>query len=411
MQQQQQPEQLIRMQRIATGLLALMAVVFVVSRLLQRDHAYLSYLTAFAEAAMVGALADWFAVIALFRSPFGLPIPHTAVIPKNKDRIAQSFANFLEHNFMTEEIITEELRSVDFGSALAKWLVCPENSHPVARQLVNALPGLLQMLERDQDVLRFLRERMSAILENVKFAPLLGEVIGVLIANRHHRPLFDHFIRIAAEALEQNEPSIRQKIYANSPRWMPKAVDDRYFDSMVLGLHELLDDLAQEDSEWRDRFQMAMEDLIENLKNAPDYEERIAGAARDILQHPIFTGYLASVWDDLRQRLLTDVASDDSQLVAKLEGGLRTLADGMLQDEALRMRLNGWLAGMATQAIVARRSVIADLVSRVIRKWDADTMARKLELQVGKDLQYIRINGTLVGGLVGLLLHLLDRAF
>ena len=128
---------------------------------------------------------------------------------------------------------------------------------------------------------------------------------------------------------------------------------------------------------------MAMEDLIENLKHAPDYEERVAGVARDILQHPIFTGYLTSVWDDIRQRLLADVASDDSQLVAKLEASLHALADGMLQDEAMRMRLNRWLAGLAAQAIVARRSAIADLVSRVIRQWDADTMARKLELQVG----------------------------
>jgi len=399
------------MRSIATGLLLLMAVVFIVSRLLERDYPYLSYLTAFAEAAMVGALADWFAVTALFRSPFGIPVPHTAVIPKNKDRIGQSFANFLEHNFMTRDVLGEELQAVDFASIIARWLKHPENSALVARQLANAVPGLLRMFGEDPDIGRFLREWTNATLKNIKVGPLLAEAINVLIANRHHRTLFDHFIGIAANAVEQNQDTIRQKIYESSPRWMPKAVDDRYFDGMLLGLQELLYELSRDDSEWRHRFQAAMEELADNLRHSPDYEERAAGIAADILRHPAFAGYLANIGGDIKQRLLLDVESDDSLLAAKLDTALQALGDTLLHDEAVRARLNRWLAAFTTDSIVARRTDIADLVARVIRKWDGDTIARKLELQVGKDLQYIRINGTLVGGLVGLLLHVVSLLF
>jgi len=411
MREQEQSAQLTKMRRIATGLLLLMTALFVVSRLLERDNAYLSFVAAFAEAAMVGALADWFAVTALFRSPLGLPIPHTAVIPKNKDRIGQSLADFLEHNFITEDIVGEELRATDFASAIAHWLARPENSGMVSRQLVGGVPSLLRTLDEDEDIARFLRDRLASALQTAKFAPFLAEVLGVLVANRHHQVLFDHFVGIAAEALEQNKIAIRQKVYETSPRWMPKAVDDRYFDGMLQGLQDLLYDLAQEGSEWRYRFQAALEELIDNLKNSPDYEARIAAIAADILQHPAFIDYMGSVWQDIKLRLLADAESADSLLALKLERTLQASSEALLQDDAVRTRLNRWLAAFATESIVARRKAIAELVSGVIRKWDADTLAHKLEFQVGKDLQYIRINGTLVGGLVGLVLHLVARAF
>jgi len=411
MREQEQITQLNKMQRLASGLLVLMAIVFVLSKLSEANYPYLSFLTAFAEAAMVGALADWFAVTALFKAPLGLPIPHTAVIPKNKDRIGESFANFLEHNFMTQEIVSAELRAIDFSSAIAGWLANPANSRIVARQAVNGIPSLLRIIEEDEDVGRFARNRMQAVMKNMKFAPFLAEIISILIANRHHQLVFDHLLELAASALQQNKIYLRQKIHEGSPRWMPKALDDRYFEKLLAGLEDALDELAQEGSEWRFRFQLAVEELIDKLKHAPQYEEKVATVVTGILEHPMFANYIENIWRDIKLRLLLDIDSEDSQAVAKLTDALRAFSEALLQDAQVRSKLNLWICSFATEAIIARRNVIAELVSRVIRTWDGETISRKLELQVGKDLQYIRINGTLVGGLVGLMLHAVGRLF
>lgn len=409
MQESEQLAQLTRTRRLATGLLVLMAVVFVATRLLQPSYPYLSFVTAFAEAAMVGALADWFAVTALFRAPLGLPIPHTAIIPRNKERIGESLANFLKHNFITQEIIREELRPVDFAGAAARWLALPENSRAVARQIVAGTPAVLRMIE-DKDVARFIHDRATAMLENAKFAPLLAEVLSVLVAGKHHHTLFDHMVAVASRSVDEHSSYIRWKINENSPRWLPKAVDDRFFSRLLDAVQSTLHEMREEDSEWRNRFQIAAEELIENLRTSPEYEDRIKSIIMNVLENPVFRNYTNRLWHEVKLRFLTAAAGDESQIVAKLDQAVRTLGEALLQDTAVRKKVNQWIRILATDAIVERRESIADLVARVIRKWDAETVSRKLELQVGKDLQYIRINGTLVGGLVGLLLHIFSLA-
>jgi uncharacterized membrane-anchored protein YjiN (DUF445 family) len=409
MHEQEQALQLKKTRTLATGLLLLMAVLFVVARLLQPRYPYLAFVSAFAEAAMVGALADWFAVTALFRSPLGLPIPHTAIIPRNKDRIGDSLSNFLEHNFITQEIIYEELSAIDFAGTTAGWLEQAENRRAVAQQIVKAVPALLRVVE-DDDVRQFIQHRVAAALDRTRFASVIAELISLLVASEHHHELFDHMIGIAAGALEHNKPYIRWKIHENSPRWLPKAIDDRFYERLLEAVQSTLDEMREEDSEWRARFQHAVNELIERLRTSPEYEEKIDAVVRDVLDHPSFRNYTVQVWHDIKSRLLEDAASPDSQMAAKLEDGLRAFSKDLLNDPAVQDKLNQWIRTFATETIVARRETIADLVARVIRKWDADTMSRKLELHVGKDLQYIRINGTLVGGLVGLILHTLSLA-
>jgi uncharacterized membrane-anchored protein YjiN (DUF445 family) len=409
MQEQEQALQLARARRLATGLLALMAVVFVAAKILETQYRPLSFVSAFAEAAMVGALADWFAVTALFRSPLGLPIPHTAIIPRNKERIGESLAHFLKHNFITQEIIREELRPIDFAGAATKWLAYPQNSRGAARQIVRSVPAILRMIE-DEDVAQFLQNRLAAAREKVKFAPLLAEVLSLLVAGGHHQVLFNHLIDIMARMVEENGSYIRWKIDENSPRWLPKAIDDKIYTRLLEALQSTLDEMREEDSEWRYRFHVAVEELIENLRASPEYEARVEAAVMTTLEHPMFRNYVTQIWHDIKARLLADAAADDSQMAAKLDQALRAFSEALLQETTVRNKLNQWIRILATDAIVERREIIADLVARVIRKWDAETVARKLELQVGKDLQYIRINGTLVGGLVGLVLHTVSLA-
>ncbi|HWT72289.1 MAG TPA: DUF445 domain-containing protein [Oxalicibacterium sp.] len=406
MQEEEQYAQLARMRRIATGLLVLMTIVFVLARLFEERYAGLDFVRAFAEAAMIGALADWFAVSALFRHPFGLPIPHTAIIPRNKDRIGASIANFLEHNFITHEVIDAELRRIDFTGVAAGWLRQPDNSRSVARQVVGSMPALLRMVD-DEDVGRFLQGRAASALRRIRFAPLLGELLSILIAGGRHQQLFDQILRLAANGLEQNRAYIRQKIHEKSPRWIPKSIDERFFVRLMEEVHKVLEEMTAEDSEWRAHFQQALEDWVARLRSSPESEQKIAAIVNDTLAHPLFRGYIDQVWQDVRQRVLRDAEAEDSKAVALIEQGLRAFADALAQDETVRTKLNAWIAAFATQAVVAQRHTIADLVRRVIEQWDAETVSRKFELYVGKDLQYIRINGTLVGGTVGLLLHVL----
>ncbi len=396
--------QLARMRRLATSLLVLMAVVFVGAKLLQPQYEYMSFIAAFAEAAMVGALADWFAVTALFRRPLGLPIPHTAIIPNNKDRIGESVGNFLEHNFMTPEVLADELQQVDFAGGIAAWLTIPENSRAVAGQIVRGIPALFRMID-DKEVSNFIQLAVSAALKNMKFAPLAAEILSVLMADKRHQVLFDHFLRLASRTLEQNKPFIRQKIHDRSPRWIPKVVDEKFFENLLEELRNILNEMKDENSEWRSRFELSAQELVEKLRTSPDYEEKISLAIDQMLSHPLFQDYTDHVLRDLRHRLTADADSGDSQLVAQLDLAIRAFSDALGQDIVVQDKFNRWLREFATEAISSRREGIADLFKRVIRKWDADTVSRKFELYVGKDLQYIRINGTLVGGLVGLILH------
>ncbi|MDB5795852.1 MAG: hypothetical protein JWR25_2231 [Noviherbaspirillum sp.] len=410
MQQEEQAIiQLTKTRRIATGLLILMAIVFVAARMGESHYRYLSFVTAFAEAAMVGALADWFAVTALFRSPLGLPIPHTAIIPRNKERIGNNLANFLKHNFITQEIIREELRPIDFAGAVTRWLNDPQNSRAASRQIVRSIPAMLRMIE-DEDVLQFLQHRLAAARDQMKFAPLVGDILSSLVAGGHHQVLFNYLVEIMARAVEDNSSYIRWKIDENSPRWLPKAIDDKIYARLLDGLQSTLAEMREEDSEWRLRFHKAIEELIEKLKSSPEYEQRVEAVVMTTLDHPLFRDYVTQIWHDIKDRVLADIASDDSQIAAKVDQALRAFTEGLIAETTVRNKINQWIRILATDAIVERRAIIADLVSRVIHKWDAETISRKLELQVGKDLQYIRINGTLVGGLVGLVLHTISMA-
>ncbi len=408
MREREQLAQLKRMKGIATGLLVLMAALFLLARLLQARHPIFPVLAAFAEAAMVGALADWFAVTALFRHPLGLPIPHTAIIPSNKDRIGDSIASFLEHNFITHEVVREELAQIDFAGTAARWLGADGNARAIAAQIAAAVPALLRLVE-DEQAARFMRTAMSGALKDVKFAPLLAQVLSVLVAGRQHHVLLERVLGIVARALEEHRPYIRQKVHENSPRWLPKAIDEKFFERLMEGVQSILVEIQGEDSEWRERFQAATEDLIAKLGSSPEYERKLQALIGNSLGHPLFRGYAGQIWQDVKARLLADATAADSHLAGGAEQALRVFSKALAGDAAIRRKLNLWIRAVLADTIVERRDLIVAVVRRAIGKWDADTAARKFELHVGKDLQYIRINGTLVGGLVGLLLHGLSQ--
>ena len=356
---------------------------------------------------MVGALADWFAVTALFKHPLGLPIPHTAIIQKNKNRIGASVASFLEQNFMTHAVISAELQRLDFVAAAAHWLAQEKNSQAVARQITGGIPAALRLVD-DAQVSHFVRSLINQGVGQIRLSSVLADTLSLLLADRQHQELFDHLLTMVASALEKNHGFIRQKIHDHSPRWLPRAVDDQFYVRLLEGLGSVIDDMREPSSEWRDRFHEAVIELVHKLRTAPEYRDRIDQLVRAGLAQADFVALIDRLWSDVRRRLLADVAAPDSRVAAQLMRAIAAFGSAIENDLTIRNKLNDWLREWASNAVMQKRGAIVALVEKVIRQWDAETISQKFEDYVGSDLQYIRINGTIVGGLVGVLLHLVS---
>ena len=384
-----------------------MAGLFLIAHHFETGHPALGFVRAFAEAAMVGALADWFAVTALFKHPLGLPIPHTAIIQKNKNRIGASVASFLEQNFMTHAVISAELQRLDFVAAAAHWLAQEKNSQAVARQITGGIPAALRLVD-DAQVSHFVRSLINQGVGQIRLSSVLADTLSLLLADRQHQELFDHLLTMVASALEKNHGFIRQKIHDHSPRWLPRAVDDQFYVRLLEGLSSVIDDMREPNSEWRDRFHEAVIELVHKLRTAPEYQERIDQLVRAGIAQADFVALIDRLWSDVRRRLLADVAAPDSRVAAQLMRAIAAFGSAIENDLTIRNKLNDWLREWASNAVMQKRGAIVALVEKVIRQWDAETISQKFEDYVGSDLHYIRINGTIVGGLVGVLLHLVS---
>lgn len=405
-----QRRELKKARGIATGLLVGMSGLFLLSSWLQPAYPGFGYVRAFAEAAMVGALADWFAVAALFRHPLGIPIPHTAVVPRNKDRIGESLGRFVEQNFLPPEIIRTRLAAVDFAGLLAGWLADPANAARLSEQLTAMLPNLLHGLD-DERVRRFVRNEISARLEDIEIAPLAGEILDLLAAGNRHQLVLDEALRQSTAFIAEKEPFIRQKIRESTGwLWQKLSVDERAFNGIMDAIEAVVREVEDDaDHELRQRFDRIVRDFARQLKESPGFREPAEALKREVVHNPAFQAYLGGIWDGEQARLLADIARPDSEIRQRLQAGVLHVGETLLDNPALHDKLNAWLREAIADLVEARRHEVARLIPDTVRTWDAETMAQRLELQVGRDLQFIRINGTLVGGLVGLLIYTASR--
>lgn len=405
-----QRRELKKSRTIATGLLVGMTGLFLLASWLLPTYPGLAYVRAFAEAAMIGALADWFAVTALFRHPLGLPIPHTAVVPRNKDRIGESLGRFVEQNFLPPEVIRSRLAAVDFAGLLAGWLADPANAARVSAQLTAMLPDLLRGLD-DEQIGRFVRDELSARLEDVDIAPLAGKVLDALMAGNRHQQMLEEALRQSTAFIAEKEPFIRQKIRDNTGwLWQKLSVDERAFNAIMDAIEAVVRNVEEDaDHELRQRFDCIVRDFARDLRESPKYHEPAEAIKRDLIRNPAFQAYLAGMWDGERERLLADIAKPDSETRCHLQAAVLHAGETLIGNPALHDKLNAWLRQAIAELLEARRHEVARLIPDTVRTWDAETMAQRLELQVGRDLQFIRINGTLVGGLVGLAIFTASR--
>jgi uncharacterized membrane-anchored protein YjiN (DUF445 family) len=398
-----------QMRIIATGLLVAMAGLFLLARTLEPAHPALGYVRAFAEAAMVGGLADWFAVTALFRHPLGLPIPHTAIIPRNKDRIGDSLAAFLRSNFLVPRIVARRMAKLDVARAIGRVLASPPREGAMRAGAGKLAETLLESLG-DERLGQLFKSAAAQRLKALDIAPLAGKLMTTAMAEERHRPMINAAILWAGRTLDANEPLFRQMIHERAGsilRWT--GLDETLSTKILDGLFRLLGDMAEDrDHPLRVRAEEALAGLAMRLQTDPELQARVAAYRDAALANPAVGEWLDGLWQNARAAMLR--AARDPQAVAagKFGEAMRQMGTSLQEDPRVRFAVNRF-ARRATAALVASYGDgIVTLVSETVRGWDAHTVTGRLENAVGRDLQYIRINGTLVGGLVGVAIHIID---
>ncbi len=395
---------------MGTGLFVLMAVIFTLTFIPDNPPAWLPYLRAFTEAAMVGALADWFAVTALFRHPFGIPIPHTAIVPNNKDQIGSSLAGFVETNFLTREVLAPKLKDVNFSTGIGVWMERPDNARALSENAGGLLIWLLESVDNDT-VKRFLEKNLRSGSSSLQITPLLSQLLRLFTADGRHQELMDAAVRIARQQLIENRYIIRDRINQQSPWWLPKFVDEEIYTKIIGEIARLLDRIGDDPGHAaRISFNQATDDLIDSMANDPDTIERGESIKGDILNHPSVNKYITQSWEDIKSYITEQSNTEDSELRVRLEKAISRLGIALQNDSAMQKQVNDWVELALLHLVGRYRGSVVSVISDTVESWDTDVTTRRVELQVGRDLQFIRINGTLVGGLVGLIIYSLVKA-
>lgn len=395
-----------KMKRLATGLLLLMTFVYFISKIYEKKYAWLGFIRASAEAAMVGALADWFAVTALFRYPLGIPLPHTAIIPTNKDKIGESLGNFVETNFLTVEAIEEKLQSFDIAGRGVKWLAHPENNNLIIDEFCTFIPKIFEAAT-DKDIKHFLDENISLAINSIELTPAAGHFLDLLISNNKHKILFDRALILVNRLFEEYKPVLHRKIKEGSPLLFKLFNgDDKVYQKFVNAIHDTLDQIANNPGHaLRKKFDKVTQEYIDKLKSSSEYKLKGEALKKEFIQNPVIQKYINNLRSNVKTAILTNVDNPHSYFRAKIKTAIETVVDGLLNDSKILQRINAWIQGVTVDFIGKHRNEIGSLITEKIKKWDAHTVTHKLELQVGRDLQYIRINGTIIGGFVGLLIY------
>jgi len=401
--------ELRRMQRVATGLLIAASAIFLLAHIFVEASPILPYVRAFAEAAMVGALADWFAVTALFRHPLGIPIPHTAIIPARKDRIAESFGRFVERNFLDPDNIAERVRRQDPAGRLARWLRRPERAHQVADFAAESLAGALRVAN-DDDVGQIIARGLGDRLGAVPATPVIGRLLGSLVAGHRQQEVLVGLVRALTGWIEANESAIRARIAGELPGWTPRVVDQKIYERLLEGARRTLVDLGENpEHPLYSQFSATIDRWIVNMQYDPEVRARGEAIKADLLAHPMLREVAGSVWQDLKGAMLAQASLPDSPLRRSIEQGVGRVAEVLEHDPEWRDKVDGW-AENAARGLVRRYGRSAgEFVTQTIGGWDTADTSRKIELQIGRDLQFIRINGTIVGGLAGLVIHVVSQ--
>jgi uncharacterized membrane-anchored protein YjiN (DUF445 family) len=398
------------MKAAATGLLVVMAAIFIVARQFENAYPWVGYVKAFAEAAMVGGLADWFAVTALFRHPLGLPIPHTAIIPRNKDRIGEALANFLQQNFLVAPVVARRMRNMDVAGAVGRFLQAPQGEETrIRRGASRLIADLFESLD-DERLGGLVKTSIANRIRKMEVSPLLGHALASAINEDRHVPMLEAAIRWTARALDANEGLIREMVHKRA-NWVLKlaGLDAKLADAIVDGLRKLSADMHTDPAHpVRIKIEQALADLANDLQTKAETRAKVEDIKLQLLDNRSVSMWLDTLWQKGREAIIRAARNPDAAMAGKLGEVLKSMGESLENDPRLKSAINMFVRRSVSGMAASYGGSIVKLVSETVRRWDAQTITDRLETTVGRDLQYIRINGTLVGGMVGLALHALD---
>jgi uncharacterized membrane-anchored protein YjiN (DUF445 family) len=399
------------MKTFALGLFLLATAIFAVaqSREFAGAPAWVGYVRSAAEAGMVGALADWFAVTALFRRPLGLPIPHTAIIPTRKDALGHNLGEFVGANFLAYNVVRDRLRRAQISKRVGNWLDDPDHAERVTSELAAAVRGAVQVL-RDEDVQAVLQHAIVHRVLDKPWGPPLGRVLAQVFADGSHHKLVDLVCDRAYDWVRDNHETVLRVVSQRAPSWSP-----RFFDAIIADkvYAEVLSFAwtvrADPDHQLRKAVDRFLVEFAHDLQHDPKTMQRAEQIQQQVLEHPEVQSVVSSAWSTAKTMLLDAAEDPSSELRVRVRDALRSWGRRLEAESALQAKMDGWLEGAAAYLVSHYRAEILTLITETVERWDAEETSRKIELQVGRDLQFIRINGTVVGALAGLLIHFLAQ--
>jgi uncharacterized membrane-anchored protein YjiN (DUF445 family) len=400
-----------RMKIIAASLLLVAAVVYVLCRAVGHGNGAWGYLQAAAEASMVGGLADWFAVTALFRHPLRLPIPHTAIIPSKKDQIGEGLASFVQQYFLTTEVLSERVTAARVPQRVGEWLADPEHAQRLAEELSSAISGMANVLHDDElrnSVASFADKR----LRELEISPLLARLIDAICDSGQHQAALTVLLKGVRKFLDENRTVLRNRVAEESPEWVPEWVDDRVFAKGFSLLQSFLADVTEDsDHGLRHGFDAQLRALADRLRTDPEQIAKVEQAKIELLDHPSIRAYLDTIWGAMKKLLLDGAADPNSDLRRSVESVTVRAGQVLRDDPDVAAKVNEALQRLAGHVATHYADDLTGVISTTVARWDTEETSRRLELQVGRDLQFIRINGTVVGSLAGLAIYTLTQLF
>ncbi len=410
MTEQQKIQNLKKHKAIATGLFLFMAVVYFAMVYLDQhmNAKWIGYVEAFAEAGMVGALADWFAVTALFRYPLGLKIPHTNLIENSQKAIGNNLGHFVTDNFLTPSTIRPYIEKLEVVKYAADWLNKPSNQEGLQEELINFSKKIITDLD-DKDVVDFITLKGDEILKQFNLAELVSSSLEYVLEKEKHDEILEAIIPKAKEYILESDLIIKDKLNEKHPV-ISFFAGKKISKGVVEGVVSFLDEVA-EDKEHpvRHNMERIIRENIQNIKESPDWKKKLESLRDEFITKERMNDYALDLWQAIKQNLTESFEDENSALQVYIQKNIRKLTENLNDNQEMIDKINGWVRHFIYRMILRNVKEVESLISSTVDKWEGKQLSEKLELEVGKDLQFIRINGTLVGGLVGLIIYTITQ--
>jgi len=406
-------KQLRKYKAFATGLFVLMAAIFIITTILQKTHDshWIGYVRAFSEAAMVGALADWFAVTALFRHPLGLPIPHTNLIENSKQKLGDNLGSFVVSNFLSPQNIRPYIQKLKVSNFVGEWLAKENNQEILIRNISDIVLDILNKLD-DSTVSSFISKKVSEMTDDIKLNTIIGNGISYLLDKNDHERIVTNLSKQIKEYITENEEMIQERVKKGSYTFIPSFVDNKIADKIASGLSDFFKEIEENPQhEIRALITQKIREFSVDLKEDPKWNDEFKNIKNELLKNDKLDEYSTDIWISIKKTLMKELQDDQSSLKNYLSKNLNEFSQNLKTDENLQNKIDHWVRVTAYKYILKNTHQFGNLISSTVGNWKGKDLSEKMELEVGKDLQFIRVNGTLVGGLVGLIIYTISHFF